>query len=185
MCPGVAIDCRAFTGDYAPTMPNQPLANHNFPPNQPPANHTGGAGMVSLAEAALTLGITVNALRQRIKRGTVRAVKTEAGWLVATNRQPTAPSRSTNHQPTTIETAGLAPLAAMVADLARDNRELAAAAAVWQERALVLEGRLLALSAGDSSGVSATTSPNAQGATIGGNGALLSRWRRWVRALGV
>jgi hypothetical protein len=180
----VAIDCRAFTGDYAPTMPNQLPANHNPSPNQPPANHTGGAGMVSLAEAALTLGITVNALRQRIKRGTVRAVKTEAGWLVATNRQPTASSRSTNYQPTTIETAGLAPLAAMVADLARDNRELAAAAAVWQERARVLEDRLLALSAGDSSGVSPRTRSEPQGDVLAGDVGVKSRWRRWVRALG-
>jgi hypothetical protein len=150
-------------------------------------DHAGGADMLPIAEAALRRGVTVNALRQRIKRGTLTAVKTDAGWLVATDHPTTARGRSTNHdrpRPTKIEPAGLAPLAAMVADLARENRDLAAAAAVWQERARVLEDRLLALSAGDPSGEPSRTRSDAPGGTIGGNGALVSRWRRWLRALG-
>ncbi len=125
--------------------------------------------MLPIAEAALTLGITVNALRQRIKRGTVQSIKTQAGWLVATDHRPT----TTDHRPTTLDTATMAPLAAMVADLARENRDLAAAAAVWQERARVLEDRLLALSAGES-----------KGEVVGGSVGVRSRWRRWLRALG-
>ena len=161
-------------------MTDQPPTDHNSPTDQPPTNHIGGTDMLPIAEAAITLGITVNALRQRIKRGTVQSIKTQAGWLVATDHRPT----TTDHRPTTTDQAGLAPLAAMVADLARENRDLAAAAAVWQERALVLEGRLLALSAGDSSGVSPRTRSEPPGDAIGGNETLLSRWRRWVRALG-
>jgi hypothetical protein len=174
--------------------PDHPT-DHNLTTDRPPTDHAGGTDMLPIAEAALTLGITVNALRQRIKRGTLDAVKTDAGWLVATDHPTTARGRSTDHRPTTtdhrptttdhrpttIEPAGLAPLAAMVADLARENRDLAAAAAVWQERARVLESRLLALSAGDTSGGPSTTSPDTPGATIRGNEALLSRWRRWLR----
>ncbi len=165
--------------------------DHTLASDQPPTDHAGGTDMLPIAEAALRRGVTVNALRQRIKRGTVHAVKTDAGWLVATDHRPPAPGHSTDHRPTTtdhrpttIEPAGLAPLAAMVADLARENRDLAAAAAVWQERARVLEDRLLALSAGDPSGEPSRTRSDAPGGTIGGNGALVSRWRRWLRALG-
>ena len=146
-------------------------------------DHAGGTVMVPIADAALRLGVTVNALRQRIKRGTLTAVKTEAGWLVATDHPTTRGSRSPAQRPTTIETATMAPLAAMVADLARENRDLAAAAAVWQERARVLEDRLLALSAGDPSGGPSTTPPDPPGATIGTSVAFPSRWRRWLRAL--
>ncbi len=139
--------------------------------------------MLPIGEAAITLGITVNALRQRIKRGTVQSIKTQAGWLVATDHRPTTTDHrptttdhrptTTDHRPTTLDTATMAPLAAMVADLARENRDLAAAAAVWQERARVLEDRLLALSAGESKG-------EVVGASVG----FPSRWRRWLRALG-
>jgi len=45
--------------------------------------------------------------------------------------------------------AELAPLADVIAHQGAEIARLAAAAALWQERARVLEGRLLALGAGD------------------------------------
>ena len=83
--------------------------------------------------------------------------------------------------PGTMSGIDLTPLADLIERQARELAVMREAAAVWQERARLLESRLLALSAGDSSEGPSTTSPDAPGATIGGNEALLSRWRRWLR----
>ncbi len=80
-----------------------------------------------IEEAAARLGITVNAVRQRIKRGTVEGYKTPAGWVVVVDR-PTTDQGPTDHRPTTTDQAGnmdLAPLTAVIADLTRENRQLA------------------------------------------------------------
>lgn len=57
----------------------------------------------------------------------------------------------------------LQPLAGLTGRLTRESRELAATSALWQERARVLEGRLLALRAAP------------------GGGAPSPWWRRWWR----
>ena len=65
--------------------------------DQPPTKYERG----SLEEAALRLGITVNAVRQRLKRGTLIGVKTTHCWLVdwrPTNNEDD--SRSSTNQPT-------------------------------------------------------------------------------------
>lgn len=59
----------------------------------------------------------------------------------------------------------LQPLADVIADLTQENRELAAAAAMWQERARTLEGRVLALTAGDTAPDTSVAAPDARHAT--------------------
>ncbi len=49
----------------------------------------------------------------------------------------------------------LAPLAAVIADLTRENRQLAEAAAIWQVRVMQAEERLQALTAGEDTRVDA------------------------------
>ncbi len=147
---------------------NQRPTDHSGQSDRPAGNHrpiTTDPAPVPIEEAAARLGITVNAVRQRIKRGTVEGYKTPAGWVVVveqptTDQGPTdRPTRSADHttrptsqRPTTTDQAGnvdLAPLAAVIADLTRENRQLAEAAAIWQVRAVQAEERLKQLTAGD------------------------------------
>ena len=112
---------------------------------------------LTLDEAALELGITVNAVRQRIKRGTLTGIKTEAGWLVdmvatnqesGTDRPTTRPtshtSAATDHQPTI----DLAPLVSHIATLEDQVQRLTEASTMWQIRARQAEEQLKALTAG-------------------------------------
>ncbi len=71
-----------------------------------------------------------------------------------TDRQPPAARRDTPDRADTGQAAGVTaaefgPLAEVIAHQGAELARLAAAAALWQERARVLEGRLLALEAGD------------------------------------
>lgn len=125
-----------------------------------PDDHDNQPDGWSLEDAADHLGITVNAVRQRIKRGTLDAKRTPDGWVVflPTNQeimpasgqrptgQPVTQERHATNQPG--DQAGIAPLVDLVADLTRQNAELSAAAALWQERARFLGERLAALEAG-------------------------------------
>jgi DNA-binding Lrp family transcriptional regulator len=113
--------------------------------DQPPTNHPGHVqdetdrppttpAMVSLKEAATTLGISVNAVRQRIKRGTLEGVKTSAGWLVdptpTTDRPPTTSATTpmnvvaTTDQPPTNHPVDLSPLVDEMRDLRKENAQL-------------------------------------------------------------
>jgi hypothetical protein len=141
---------------------------------------------VSIADAARHLGISENAVRQRIKRGTLHAVKVDGVWRVTleavadhpidyqgdlTDQEGRPPNDyehrpSGDHEATTsrpggssvapeqhdatspTDQPGIAPLVELVADLTRQNADLAAAAALWQERARFLGERLAALEAG-------------------------------------
>jgi len=138
-----------------PTMTDQPT-DHG---DRPVGDHrptTIGHAPVPIKAAADRLGITVNAVRQRIKRGTIEGYKTPAGWVVVldrptTNRPPpSATDQPTNQRPTTTDQAtpvDLAPLAAVISDLTRENRQLAEAATAWQIRAMQAEERLKQLTA--------------------------------------
>ncbi len=123
---------------------------------------------LSVAEAADRLGLTPDAVRGRLHRGTLEGEKVGTEWRVflptvepaadrqATQQPPTADQQeaAASRQAATVEQQGPdrtahSPLVELVADLARRNEELAAAAAMWQARAAHLEDRLLALTAGD------------------------------------
>jgi len=199
-----------------PAATDRPATDHAPGTGRPPTDPTdqpAAPALLSVEAAAAELGISSNAVRQRIKRRTLFAVKTEAGWLVATDRPttvvgrqpdhdrpPTNPTTTpTDHRPHPTDQAGIrtsatdvtevAPLVGLVADLTRENRELAAAAAVWQERARTLEVRLQALGAGVIAVGPQAAPPEAPGASAALPPApdtsqpIPSRWRRWARAL--
>ena len=104
---------------------------------------------VSVTEAATALGVSNDAIRKRLSRGTIAGEKVAGQWRVImpdtvpdVSHTPGAPGTDT--PPDT--------LASVIADLASQNAQLAAAAAMWQERARHLEEKLLQLSPGDSGG---------------------------------
>ncbi len=125
--------------------------------DQPATDQPTTPALVSLEDAALTLGITVNAVRQRIKRGTLTGIKTDAGWLVdmvatnqesGTDRPTTRPtnhtSLATDHRPTI----DLSPLVDHIAMLEDQVQRLTEASTMWSIRARQAELQILQLTAG-------------------------------------
>ncbi len=142
------------------SMSDQPTDQANdqmVDADQPATDQPTTPAMVSLDDAALTLGITVNAVRQRIKRGTLIGIKTDAGWLVdvvATNQEsgtdrPTRrPSNHTapptDHRPTI----DLTPMVDHIAMLEDQLQRLTEASTMWSIRARQAEEQLKALGSG-------------------------------------
>ena len=177
-----------------PVMTDQPTGQNN----RPPGDHrptTADHAPVPIEAAADRLGITVNAVRQRIKRGTLEGYKTPAGWVVVidrptsdqpptstTDQRPTTGDQPTNQRPTTTNqaaTVDLTPLAAVISDLTRENRQLAEAATAWQVRAMQAEERLTQLTAGASTDddIRDTPEPELKAETD----APATWWRVWAR----
>jgi len=125
-------------------------------PEEPPRGTAG----YSVPEAARALGISERAVRKRIVAGTLPAEKEGPRWVVflpaGTRTGPGAVLGEPAGPQAVLEVAqgavpggpDLEPLAAVISDLTRANRQLAEAAAVWQFRALQAEDRLKALAAG-------------------------------------
>ena len=136
--------------------------------DQPATDQPTTPAPVSLEGAALTLGITVDAVRQRIKRGTLIGIKTDAGWLVdvvaanqesgtdrPTRRPTNHTSSATDHRPTI----DLAPMVNHIATLEDQLQRLTEASTMWQIRAHQAEDKLLQLTAGESEPASSQDSP--------------------------
>jgi len=146
-------------------QPHDAVVDADQPTDQPPGHVDQPAtdqpttpALVSLEDAADTLGITVNAVRQRIKRGTLTGIKTEAGWLVdmvATNQESGADrptTRPTNHTSSATDhrpTIDLAPLVSHIATLEDQVQRLTEASTMWQIRARQAEEQLKQLTAGN------------------------------------
>ncbi len=120
----------------------------------------------TITDAARLLGVSENAVRKRIRRGTLPAQKQGDRWLVALPGQVADHPSATTDQaaptsglaggqvaPTTGQASDLAaaitPLADLIERLTMENRELAEAATTWQMRAGILEQQLKQLTAGD------------------------------------
>ncbi len=99
---------------------------------------------LTLADAAVRVGISPDATRKRLERGTLRGEKRQGRWLVWL--PPDAGRTPQDAAP------DLAPLAELIDRLTRDNQELAAATALWEERARFLGERLQAPEAGPIAG---------------------------------
>ncbi len=144
--------------------------------DQQDADSRGSRGL-SVAAAADRLGLTPDAVRGRLHRGTLYGEKVGTEWRVFLPTVEATAGRQASQQPPAVEQqvttadrqaaaveqqetdrAADSPLIELVADLARRNEELAAAAAMWQARAAHLEDRLVALPAG---GDTATDAPHA------------------------
>jgi hypothetical protein len=120
-----------------------------------PDNHPGDQepGWVPLAEAADQLGVSKDALRRRIRRGTIpnRKIETRYGPTYEVRIEDVAATvadgihQTNGHHPGTAATvtpATLAQFAALVRDLSERSERNAAAAAMWQARAELLAVQL-------------------------------------------
>ncbi len=69
--------------------------------DQPPTDRLTTPEPVPIEEAAAALGISVNAVLQRLKRGTLTGIKTDAGWSMSCRPhvdRPETSDRPTNHR---------------------------------------------------------------------------------------
>ena len=143
---------------------------------------------VSVTEAADLLGISPDAVRARIHRGTLYATKRDNLWRVhlSADGKPYRPTDRHTTDQAVSATDAIAPLTALLAETMRENAANAAAAALWQDRARHLEQQLRQLQAGevvasperaeDRAGVETYRSAsNTRSASI------LERWKRWLK----
>jgi hypothetical protein len=145
---------------------------------------------VPLAEAADHLGLSRDALRRRIRRGTIpsRKIETRYGltYEVQLGEAPAtltdADRHSNGHQSgasATVTPASLAAFATLVRDITERSERNAAAAAMWQARAEFLASQLeqaqLALAA--------PKEPSDNDAVETPQRPAMSSWRRWWHAL--
>ncbi len=118
----------------------------------------------TITDAARLLGVSENAVRKRIRRGTLPAYKEGDRWLVAipgqVGDQPPATDLANDQvaaatgQATDLA-AAITPLAALIERLTAENRELAEAATIWQVRAHHLEEQMKQLTAGQDAPIAA------------------------------
>ena len=123
------------------------------------------AGPLSLADAAVRLGISPDAARKRLERGTLRGEKRDGRWLVYlhpdaaastvqdVDRTPVDTVVSRDRPPDATADAGAVQvLRELLAEERRTSDALRDAATMWQGRAGQLEERLKALGAGPIAG---------------------------------
>jgi hypothetical protein len=150
---------------------------------------------LSVAEAADQLGLTPDAVRARLHRGTLGGEKHAGTWRVwlsttTTDRQTTGDRQDpTGHRqdaPTGDTGVDLGPLAELIARQGDEIGRLRETTAVWQIRAMQAEERLKQLTAGETPEsppqTGATAAPEGQGATIrSARGQPPGAWwRRWL-----
>lgn len=116
----------------------------------------GNQDTVSVAEAAAILGVTPDAIRKRLARGTLQGIKHDREWRVLI---PDEADTGVSGGVSTQKAASDSALATALVELAAENARNAAAAAMWQERARNLETQLLALQPGDAPENEAVESP--------------------------
>jgi hypothetical protein len=156
----------------------------------PGSEHEGG---LTLAVAAEQLGISKDAVRRRLRSGQLAGhqVLTQHGpaWCVHLDSPmgarhggdapaPGLRQAGAHGGATVVQPPDVAPLIGLVDRLQRDNQELAATAAVWQERARILSEQL------------ALQAPQPENATVDAPGSTErpeppmeppgSWWRRWL-----
>jgi len=151
--------------------------------------HPGG---ITIAELAELRGVSKDAARRLVRTGKVVAHQAPGThgltWCVHPDESPTLRQGSTIvvdpgapplHNPGTTVAPGsdLTVLVALVDRLERDNRDLAASAAMWQERARVLADQL-ALPAPESPQAAPLAAESVPLAPTSA-GSALAAWMRW------
>jgi hypothetical protein len=148
---------------------------------------------VGVVEAAHLLGTTTDAVRARLRRGTLQGHKVNGEWQVIIPAHPVGQQDATERQQdATVDrqdaqqsgdrtpTIDLAPLADVIDDLTRRNADLAATAAMWQTRAAHLEDQLKQLTAGETPPGTAPEPPGSTETNETGPRGVLDRVRRWL-----
>lgn len=127
---------------------------------------------IPLVDAATILGLSTEATRKRIQRGTLAGLKIDGAWFVERSSLPNSldmrPAVSVGRPDAGNQTAGrhldsagpdirtpvetssvdLTPLVDMIARLHSENRQLTEAATIWQMRARQADDKLAALDTG-------------------------------------
>ena len=119
------------------------------------------ASTVGVAEAAHALGISHDALRSRLRRGTLEGFKDGDEWRVVlpADRQPTgnaSPQQAATGKPTGND---LAPLVDLIERQAAELQRLTEASTMWSIRARQAEEQLKQLTAGNVDPEPATMDP--------------------------
>ncbi len=108
---------------------------------------------VGVVEAAHLLGTTTDAVRARLRRGTLQGHKVDGEWHVVVpaptvdQQDATADRQDAQQSGDRMPTVDLAPLTDLIDDLTRRNADLSAAAAMWQTQAAHLDNELKQLTA--------------------------------------
>ncbi len=165
--------------------------------DRPPDQAAGQAATHTIADAARLLGMSENAVRKRIRRGTLAAHKEGDRWLVAIPTTPATIGQAGDHPPATTDlaadqaaptsgqatdlAAAITPLAALIERLTAENRELAEAATIWQVRAHHLEEQMKQLTAGQDAPSAAPAVHHATETTDTAADASVPWWKFWER----
>ncbi len=110
---------------------------------------------VDVVEAAHLLGTTTDAVRAKLRRGTLQGHKVDGEWQVIIPAPTVGQQDATEHQQDAqqsgdrMPTVDLAPLADLIERQAKELADLREAAAIWQVRARQAEEQLKQLSAGN------------------------------------
>jgi len=117
---------------------------------------------VGVVEAAHLLGTTTDAVRARLRRGTLQGHKVDGEWQVIMPSHPVGQQDATEHQQDAtadrqdarqsvdrMPTVDLSPLADLIERQAKELADLREAAAIWQVRARQAEEQLKQLTAGN------------------------------------
>ena len=109
---------------------------------------------VGVIEAARLLGVSTDAVRARLRRGSLQGHKVEGEWrvimdpLLSKGQDATVAQQDTQQSGDRIPTVDLTPLTDLIERQARELADARAAATLWQERARLLGDRLLAIEPG-------------------------------------
>jgi hypothetical protein len=160
------------------------------------------APTVTVPEAARILGVSVDAVRSRLRRGTLEGEKIEGEWHVRlpdrqdgdrTSADPTgtrqdvaeiqqdaavdrqAGQQDTDRTPTVVD---LAPLTELIERQAQEVQRLTEAATIWQMRARQFEDQLKQLSAGETPPTTLSEAPGSPRSDDQPLQGLRAWWRR-------
>ncbi len=154
---------------------------------------------VGVIEAARMLGVSTDAIRARLRRGTLHGEKVAGEWqvLIPTTERPRQDATASQQDPTVATgdrqdgqqeadrtpTVDLSPLADLIERQARELAALREAAAIWQIRARQAEDTLRELAAGpvvtDTQPDPAPDTPGSPQTSETGPTRRRSWWRRW------
>ncbi len=173
-----------------------PVMNDRTPTGQPTEGRqdtdaTRQDATVGVVEAARILGVTADAVRSRLRRGTLPGHKVGDEWrvIIPPNRIPTVPQQDeTGHrQDATVEgdrmrqDAGgvdLVPLVEHIARLEEQVQRLTETSTVWSIRAQQAEAQLLQLNAGNGAEETVPEPPGSPPANEAAPTGVLAWWRR-------
>ncbi len=152
-------------------------------------DHTGGTrqdATVTVIDAARILGVSTDAVRARLRRGTLEGEKIEGEWHVRlphrqdadrTSAEPTGTQQDSDRTPTVVD---LTPLTELIERQAKELADLREAGTFLTIRNRHLEDQLKQLSAGTTPPTTSSDAPGSPQTNETGPQGLWARVRRWI-----